>query len=594
MFTKMNLEALMNYYEHLILKTILSDGYKSQRQLASETRLSLGLVNKTLNKLIAEGILTKDMKVRPSDADEVRCFTPERAVILAAGYGLRMVPIGSEVPKALLEVRGEVLIERQIRQLQEKGIEEIYVVVGYLKEMFEYLIDEFHVHLLYNKDYDKKNNLFSLGLAKDKIRNAYIIPGDVYTITNPFSQKETYSWYMLGEEEEEGSGFRVSRSGTVKRVPLDQKGNRVLGISYLTEEKGRLLADCMEDLMKEDDWAHSFWEEALFQKKMGGIFPKFVRKEEAVEITTYMDLKSLDAESDHLNSKVLKYIAEVFHVSLDEIQEISLMKKGMTNRSFLFELRGERYIMRLPGEGTEHLINRTGEYHTYEAIKGEGISDQVVAICPEKGYKITKYWQDTRECDPQNPQEVSACMAYLRAFHEKKLTVPHSFNLFESIDYYESLWTRETLFGDYEKVKEKVTALKPFIEKESGDFVLTHIDAVPDNFLFTEEGIRLIDWEYAGMQDPHVDLAMFAIYALYDEKEFDHLMEAYFKTKPDRKTRMKLYAYVSVCGLLWSNWCEYKRMLGVEFGEYSLRQYRYAKEYSKIVLDYMEKDWENE
>ena len=130
--------------------------------------------------------------------------------------------------------------------------------------------------------------------------------------------------------------------------------------------------------------------------------------------------------------------------------------------------------------------------------------------------------------------------------------------------------------------------------KESGDFVLTHIDAVPDNFLFTEEGIRLIDWEYAGMQDPHVDLAMFAIYALFDEQEFDHLMEAYFKTKPGRKTRMKLYAYVAVCGLLWSNWCEYKRMLGVEFGEYSLRQYRYAKEYSKIVLDYMEKDWENE
>ena len=53
--------------------------------------------------------------------------------------------------------------------------------------------------------------------------------------------------------------------------------------------------------------------------------------------------------------------------------------------------------------------------------------------------------------------------------------------------------------------------------------------------------------------------------------------------KCDDATRIKIYSYIAVCGLLWSNWCEYKRKLGVEFGEYSLRQYRYAKEYYRIV-----------
>lgn len=87
------------------------------------------------------------------------------------------------------------------------------------------------------------------------------------------------------------------------------------------------------------------------------------------------------------------------------------------------------------------------------------------------------------------------------------------------------------------------------------------------------------------MQDPHVDIAMFCIYALYDRAGVDRLIDLYFEGACPRPTRIKIYCYIAACGLLWSNWCEYKRSLGVEFGEYSLRQYRYAKEYSRIVRE---------
>ena len=127
--------------------------------------------------------------------------------------------------------------------------------------------------------------------------------------------------------------------------------------------------------------------------------------------------------------------------------------------------------------------------------------------------------------------------------------------------------------------------------------ILSHIDAVPDNFLFVKvngkERIFLIDWEYAGMQDPHVDIAMFGIYSLYNRKQMDRLIDLYFEGKCRIETRIKIYCYVAVCGLLWSNWCEYKRNLGVEFGEYSLRQYRYAKEYYQIVQEELKKLEEN-
>ena len=116
------------------------------------------------------------------------------------------------------------------------------------------------------------------------------------------------------------------------------------------------------------------------------------------------------------------------------------------------------------------------------------------------------------------------------------------------------------------------------------------VDINPNQVLEEDGKIFLIDWEYAGMQDPHIDVAMFCLYSLYNKRQVDCLIAAYFTEGCDDATKIKIYCYIAVCGLLWSNWCEYKRRLGVEFGEYSLRQYRYAKEYFRIVQDELEKD----
>ena len=104
-----------------------------------------------------------------------------------------------------------------------------------------------------------------------------------------------------------------------------------------------------------------------------------------------------------------------------------------------------------------------------------------------------------------------------------------------------------------------------------------------------EELIRLIDWEYSGMQDPHVDIAMFGIYALYNREQIDELIDIYFEKKCSMETRIKIYCYVATCGLLWSNWCEYKRKRGARFGKYALEQYRYAREYYQIAIKEIER-----
>ena len=120
-----------------VLLYLLRHVYENQRSLASETGLSLGAVNGCLQRLAESGFLNRELRPTPLAQELAECSRPRSAVILAAGPGMRMVPINYSLPKALLEVRGERLIERVIRQLHEVGITEISVVVGFMKESFE-------------------------------------------------------------------------------------------------------------------------------------------------------------------------------------------------------------------------------------------------------------------------------------------------------------------------------------------------------------------------------------------------------------------------------------------------------------------------
>ena len=582
----------MNIQELDILNALLTAPYVSQRQLAETSGHSLGMVNRCLKNLAAEGFITEDM--HPSEAAHVlaRSTSPRNAVILAAGFGMRMVPINTETPKGLLEVEGEPLIERLIRQLQEVGIRDIAVVVGFMKEHYEYLMDDFGVDLVVNADYAGKNNLHSLALAASRLGNTYVVPCDIWCPENPFRSRELYPWYMVTDKIQESTSVRVSRKQELVSVH-GQSGNRMVGVACLTEEVSARLRRRLLDMDRDRLHAGAFWEDALYEKNRMIVPARVVHDGAAVEINTYEQLRELDRHSEQLRSDAIATIADALHVPFSEITNITVLKKGMTNRSFRFTCGGKDYIMRIPGEGTDQLINRIQEAAVYAAIGDKNLCDNVACIVPEKGFKITEYLDNARVCDPLDEKDVSRCMEKLRSFHRMGLKVDHTFDLFGQIEFYESLWAgKPSVYKDYQTTKQRVFSLKAYIDAHALPYVLTHIDAVPDNFLFVanpdgSEDIRLIDWEYAGMQDPHVDLAMFCIYAMYDRNHVEALIDSYFMGTCPEATRAKIYCYIAVCGLLWSNWCEYKRHLGVEFGEYSLRQYRFAKDYCKIALDAM-------
>ena len=583
----------MNTTELEILNEIAGRPFRSQRELAERAGCSVGAANQALRGLQAEGLLTAEQALTERGRAFVADRSPRRAVILAAGFGMRMVPISREAPKALLEVRGETLIERQLRQLREVGVTEVSVVVGFMKERFEYLMDPWGVRLIVNPDYASGNNLLSLALAADSLDNCYIIPCDLWAADNPFRSTETGSWYMVADREDPESTVRINRRGELVFARGGEKRHAMIGIAYLTGAESARVRERLRALAPDPAWRESFWEETLREGSRMLLPARRVAADAVAEINTYEQLRELDGDSNHLKSETMDVLTRALDCAPEEITGITVLKKGMTNRSFLFACRGRRYIMRVPGEGTEKLIDRRREAAVYQAVLDTGLCDPVLKIDPESGYKLTAFVENARVCDADSMPDLRRCMALLRDFHARKLQVEHTFDIFGQIDFYEGLWEgAPSVFRDYAETKARVLALRPELESRCTRWALTHIDANPDNFLLWEENGQektlLIDWEYAGMQDQDVDLAMFCIYALYSREQTDRLIDLYYEEGCPEDVRYKIYGYMAACGLLWSNWCEFKRQRGVEFGEYALRQYRYAKEYERLARAYFE------
>lgn len=567
-----------------VLEQLNKDNTLSQRCLSDLLHFSLGKINNIMKDLISNGYIDDNHRLTIKAINYIADIKPANAIILAAGAGFRMIPISSQVNKAFIEVKGEILIERIIRQLHIVGILNISIVVGYMKEQFDYLIDKFGVKLIVNMQYGKTNSLYSLSCVKEQICNTYIIPCDLYFKINPFSPNEFYSWYLLTDEYDNTSYFKIN---AVNKLTYSNMGggNRMVGLSYITKEDAILVKGNLHKLYIKQG---VFYEEALLNKGKCLVDFKIIDNTSINEFNTYDDLQSFDILSSTLQVEIFDILKKTLDVNLSEINNIIALKKGMTNKSFLFNCNCKKYIMRVPGEGTEKLIDRQCEFNVYKVIDNFNLSDRVLYFNVDNGYKLTEYIDDAHNCNYNDFTEVKECILFLKHFHQLDLKVNHYFDIFDKIEYYEKLRGNEkSIYKDYKSTKKNIYILKKYIDQQNKTYTLCHIDSVPDNFLFfNNEGrqeIRLIDWEYAAMQDPHIDIAMFAIYSMYDKKSIDRIIDIYFNYNCEANVRIKIYAYIACCGLLWSNWCEYKLLVGVEFGEYAMKQYRYAKDYYKIV-----------
>lgn len=570
----------------------------TQREIADQLDISLAYVNKILVSmeyggfLRTEGIPTLGKRQLTAKArKKYESCEVDNAIIMAAGFGSRFVPLTYATPKGLLEVFGERMIERQIRQLQEVGITDITVVVGYLKDTFEYLIDKYNVQLVYNPDYETKNNLSTLYHVRDKLKNTYILSSDNWLRENMYHSHEYDSWYSAIKVSGKTKEW-VLKTGLHDKILSVKVGGRngwvMYGPVYFSKEFSQKIIPMIETAYLRDDTDEWYWED-VFIRNLDKLV-MFANKQPENQVYEFESLDELRLfDSSYMistNDKWLHLISEVFNQPEMRINCLKPLRFGMTNKSFLFELNGKKYIFRIPGAGTEKLINRHQEADVYKAIEPLHISDDPIYFDSRIGIKITEFKEGSRNADANNPDDLDMCMRFARKLHNSGITVPHEFNFRERIEFYEKIAKERhgILYNDYDEVRAKMNELLDLLDTIEKPLALTHIDLIPDNFIFYKDGVKLIDWEYAGMCDPLADIAMFSIYAYFNRAQIEDLMYRYFQREPEEEERLRVFCYVALAGFLWALWTCYKQVLGVTFGEYGLKMYRYAKDYYTAVM----------
>jgi CTP:phosphocholine cytidylyltransferase-like protein len=227
----------------------------------------------------------------------------ERAIIMAAGIGKRMQPVTLATPKPLIEVNGVRMIDTIIQGLHENGIWEIYVVVGYLKDQFRCLEEQYKdLKLIENPYYDVCNNISSLYVARDYIENAIILDGDqiIYNskILSPEFQRSGYNAVWTDEETDEwvmtvenGVVTKCSRTG-------GSNGWQLYSISRWTKEDGKKLKRHLEIEFEEKENRQIYWDDvAMFcypDEYCMGI--REMQKGDIIEVDNLSELAEMDAK----------------------------------------------------------------------------------------------------------------------------------------------------------------------------------------------------------------------------------------------------------------------------------------------------------
>ena len=276
-------------------------------------------------------------------------YRVDNAIIMAAGTSSRFAPLSHEKPKAFIEVRGEIMIERQIRQLQEAGIPEIIVVTGYKAEMFDYLKDKFGVKLVHNHEYLSRNNHASIHAARAYLKNTYICSADNYFLKNPFESYVSNSYYaaLYADGPTKEWCMHDDETGRIREVHVGgENAWYMLGHAFWNEyfsARMRALIEAEYDLPQTKGM---FWEDIYIRHidELEMMIRKY-SNEEIFEFDTLDELRAFDSSYiADTRSSILKEIAEYLHCKEEEISAAVPMKDQSGEvYGFQFECLNQRY-----------------------------------------------------------------------------------------------------------------------------------------------------------------------------------------------------------------------------------------------------------
>ena len=269
----------------------------SELELSEITKISLEKVNDELSYLsqyISDGVINNlgDTVLEP--------YKVNRAILICAGIGSRLVPITLNTPKALIRVNGKRLIDNSLDALLAAGINEIYIIRGYLGEQFDQLLYKYPmIKFIDNPIYDVTNNISSILKANELVSNSYILEGDLLLynpeIIKPYQYESNYIGMAINDKTNEW--VMETENNRVVNVTIGgESGYQLYGVSYWTKEDGLRLASDIKEIIEEPGGKDLFFDMVpLFKRKAD--YKVYVREYnfgDIIEIDTFDELKQLD------------------------------------------------------------------------------------------------------------------------------------------------------------------------------------------------------------------------------------------------------------------------------------------------------------
>lgn len=254
----------------------------------------------------------------------------DNAVIMAAGTSSRFAPLSFERHKALTKVRGEILIEREIRQLKEAGIDEIYLVTGYKAEQFSYLKSSFGIQLIHNADYLNRNNNGSIWAARNVIKNTFICSSDNYFKVNPFEKDVDESYYSaVYANGNTAEWCMTEKNGIINSVTVGGHDSwYMLGHVFWSEKFSSKFLSILAEEFEKPETRDKLWE-TIYIEHISELPLKMRKYPHGViyEFDTLDELRSFDPSYvTDTRSKILKQIARKLGVEERDLARIKSYK----------------------------------------------------------------------------------------------------------------------------------------------------------------------------------------------------------------------------------------------------------------------------
>ncbi len=532
--------------------------------------------------------LKKEYSEKGIVSRELEEYRVNNALILAAGISKDTI---YAPPKGLFLVDGVPIIERQICQLKEAGINEIYIVVGYKKEMYFYLEEKYGIILIGNPCLEK-NNIYSLYLARMILKNTYICACDYYFKENPFSAFEYRAYHGTTYLSDARTKFVVKTNHKGRIIDMTagaQEGECIHGIAYFDKEFSSSMVRFMEEEINHYRVAPLFWEE--FYARHIDDLDLYIRHFDSSDVLEFDDLRALRSMSllfvDSVSKQIVNNICEQLGCIKKEISYVDVLNTGHSNITFKVVAQGKDYVYRYPGVSGKNIVSRVRETFSNTLGKELGI-DNTLLFIDTNGHKLSVFVPNAHPLDPKNPAEIAALAKLVRRLHDYELSdaekAAYAFNPVKEADRLLRLScaNKDNLFAIFKDMREAVYEINEELERDHFKKAICHCNLNSNNCLITDHSFDLIDWEFSGYCEIAYDFPFLGDYDFREEDLFAYLSN-YYERKPTQEEYRHWLCYRAVQYWYYTCWAIYKESVNEDCGNLLLIFYEDCKKTIKLA-----------